>query len=107
VKGTDCPIDKLKITVTVQQYSSGGALHLQIHVNATCGAAPLNGVTLTATIPGATSNTTLKTDPSGNADTDVLTPGNHDLVGQTVGIAVEGDDGKMHPEGSATVTKAP
>lgn len=107
VKNTDCPVSGVKLTVKVEQDNSGGALHLNITVNATCNGASLKGATLIATIPGETSTTTLTTDASGDASTSPQNPGNHDLIGQTVGIAVQGDDGKSYPQGSATVVKAP
>lgn len=108
VKNTDCPIKDISITnFKVEQDSSGGALHLNINATVLCKGNPQKGVTLTFTIPGASAATTAESDENGNASTNVLTPHNADLVGQDVGVAVTGGDGKSYPQGQVQVTKAP
>ena len=108
VKDTDCDMKDLKLTATVQQDNSGGALHLNINVDVTCKGVPLSGATLIITIPGSTTKTELKSDSNGNASGTAANPGNKDLIGQTVGVAAVAEDGKAVPQPPAvTITKAP
>jgi hypothetical protein len=100
--------EDLKLTATVQQDSSGGALHLNINVTATCNGQPLSDATLVVLIPGATSKTEMKTDASGQGSATPANPGNHDLIGQTVSFAVVAQDGTSVPQPPpVTITKAP
>ncbi|HWX09413.1 MAG TPA: hypothetical protein VNY33_05500 [Gaiellaceae bacterium] len=108
VKNTDCAIKDITVSpFTVEQDTSGGALHLTIRATVKCNGQPLKGATLTFTIPGETAATTVDTGDQGGAETTPQNPGNKDLVGQDVGVAVTGADGKAYPQGTATVTKAP
>ena len=108
VKGTDCDMKDLKLTARVQQDNSGGALFLNINVAVTCKGAPLNGATLIITIPGSTTKTELTTNANGNASGTASNPGNRDLIGQTVSVAVVAENGAAVPQPPpVTVTKAP